>query len=69
MIYHNLPQINALIENSPKACQAIFYCARWCRFYDANHSIYFVGSEKGGFKFSRGQFNHPRYIEGPEELK
>lgn len=27
MIYHNLPQINALIENSPKTCQAIFYGA------------------------------------------
>lgn len=24
---------------------------------------------KGGFKFSRGQFNNIRYLEGPEELK
>ncbi|WP_434996644.1 hypothetical protein ACRZ5S_08205 [Vibrio scophthalmi] len=38
-------------------------------FYDVEHSAYFVGSEKGGFKFSRGQFNHIRYLEGPEELK
>ncbi|MBD8512916.1 hypothetical protein IFO68_09455 [Photobacterium sp. CAU 1568] len=38
-------------------------------FYDAEHSAYFVGSEKGGFKFSRGQFNHLRYLEGPEYLK
>lgn len=38
-------------------------------FYDAVHSIYFVGSEKGGFKFSRGHFNYLRYLEGPEELK
>ncbi|MEF1201201.1 hypothetical protein QTO12_11635 [Vibrio owensii] len=38
-------------------------------FYDAEHSAYFVGNEKGGFKFSRGQFNHIRYIEGPDELK
>lgn len=38
-------------------------------FYDAEHSAYFVGSEKGGFKFSRGQFNHLRYLKGPEELK
>lgn len=38
-------------------------------FFDAEHSAYFVGSEKGGFKFSRGQFNHLRYLEGPEELK
>lgn len=38
-------------------------------FYDAEHSAYFVGSEKGGFKFSRGQFNHVRHLEGPEYLK
>ncbi|MBW8186194.1 hypothetical protein [Shewanella nanhaiensis] len=38
-------------------------------FYDAEHSAYFVGSEKGGFKFSRGQFNHIRYLEGPDCLK
>lgn len=38
-------------------------------FFDAEHSAYFVGNEKGGFKFSRGQFNHLRYLEGPEELK
>ncbi len=38
-------------------------------FYDAEHSAYFVGSEKGGFKFSRGQFNHLRYLYGPEYLK
>ncbi|HDF7638979.1 TPA: hypothetical protein PEP54_003022 [Vibrio parahaemolyticus] len=38
-------------------------------FYDAEHSAYFVGSEKGGFKFSRGQFNHLRFLEGPEDLK
>ncbi|MBY8075222.1 hypothetical protein KW488_21955 [Vibrio fluvialis] len=38
-------------------------------FYDAEHSAYFVGSEKGGFKFSRGQFNHIRYLEGSDELK
>ncbi|NVC63547.1 hypothetical protein FC652_10460 [Vibrio sp. 05-20-BW147] len=38
-------------------------------FYDAEHSAYFVGSEKGGFKFSRGHFNHLRYLEGPEQLK
>ncbi|PML79470.1 hypothetical protein [Enterovibrio norvegicus] len=38
-------------------------------FYDAEHSAYFVGSEKGGFKFSRGQFNHLRYLEGPDDLK
>lgn len=38
-------------------------------FFDAEHSAYFVGSEKGGFKFSRGQFNHIRYLEGPDELK
>lgn len=38
-------------------------------FYDAEHSAYFVGSEKGGFKFSRGQFNHLRYLEGSENIK
>ncbi|UPR30236.1 hypothetical protein IS519_02825 [Vibrio crassostreae] len=38
-------------------------------FFDAEHSAYFVGSEKGGFKFSRGQFNHIRYLEGPDDLK
>jgi|GEM_PF-1727984 hypothetical protein len=38
-------------------------------FFDAEQSAYFVGSEKGGFKFSRGQFNHIRYLEGPDELK
>ncbi|EIL8370210.1 hypothetical protein ACNUCD_000183 [Vibrio alginolyticus] len=38
-------------------------------FFDAEHSAYFVGSEKGGFKFSRGHFNHIRYLEGPDELK
>ncbi|OBU23003.1 hypothetical protein [Photobacterium aquimaris] len=38
-------------------------------FYDEEHSAYFVGSEKGGFKFSRGQFNHLRYLDGPEDLK
>ncbi|MFT5716832.1 MAG: hypothetical protein ACI9T7_001010 [Oleiphilaceae bacterium] len=38
-------------------------------FYDAEHSAYFVGSEKGGFKFSRGQFNHVRYLDGPDYLK
>lgn len=38
-------------------------------FYDAEHSAYFVGSEKGSFKFSRGQFNHIRHLEGPEYLK
>lgn len=38
-------------------------------FFDAEHSAYFVGIEKGGFKFSRGQFNHIRYLEGPDELK
>lgn len=38
-------------------------------FYDAEQSAYFVGNEKGGFKFSRGQFNHLRFIEGPEYLK
>ncbi|MGS0724550.1 hypothetical protein ACVBKF_00055 [Shewanella sp. 0m-11] len=38
-------------------------------FYDAEHSAYFVGSEKGGFKFSRGQFNHVRFLAGPDELK
>ncbi|GHA50591.1 hypothetical protein ACFFLZ_17005 [Photobacterium aphoticum] len=38
-------------------------------FYDAEHSVYFVGSEKGGFKFHRGHFNHLRYLEGPEDLK
>ncbi|OOE59444.1 hypothetical protein BZG13_03535 [Salinivibrio sp. ML323] len=38
-------------------------------FYDADHSAYFVGIEKGGFKFHRGQFNHLRHLEGPEDLK
>lgn len=38
-------------------------------FYDTKHSAYFVGSEKGGFKFSRGQFNHVRYLDGPDYLK
>lgn len=38
-------------------------------FYDAEHSAYFVGMPKGGFKFSRGQFNHIRFLDGPEYLK
>lgn len=38
-------------------------------FFDGENSAYFVGSEKGGFKFSRGQFNHIRYLEGPDDLK
>jgi hypothetical protein len=38
-------------------------------FYDEKHSAYFVGMPKGGFKFSRGQFNHIRFIDGPEYLK
>lgn len=38
-------------------------------FYDAAHSAYFVGSGKGDFQKDRGQFNHIRYLEGPEELK
>lgn len=38
-------------------------------FYDAEHSAYFVGMPKGGFKFSRGQFNHIRFIDGPDYLK
>ncbi|MGL5335903.1 MAG: hypothetical protein ACRC9R_07125, partial [Enterovibrio sp.] len=38
-------------------------------FYDAEHSVYFVGNEKGGFKFSQRHFNHLRYLDGPEELK
>lgn len=38
-------------------------------FYDANSSSYFVGMPKGGFKFSRGQFNHLRYLDGPDYLK
>lgn len=38
-------------------------------FYDAEHSAYFVGISKGGFKFSRGQFNHIRFLDGPDYLK
>lgn len=38
-------------------------------FYDKEHSAYFVGMAKGGFKFSRGQFNHIRYLDGPDDLK
>jgi len=38
-------------------------------FYDAEHSAYFVGIPKGGFKFSRGQFNHIRFLDGPDYLK
>jgi len=38
-------------------------------FYDNEHSAYYVGMAKGGFKFSRGQFNNIRYLEGPDELK
>ncbi len=38
-------------------------------FYDAEHSAYFVGMPKGGFKFSRGQFNHIRFLDGPDYLK
>ena len=38
-------------------------------FYDAEHSAYFVGIPKGGFKFSRGHFNHIRFLEGPDYLK
>ncbi|WP_232824723.1 hypothetical protein [Algibacillus agarilyticus] len=38
-------------------------------FYDAEHSAYFVGMPKGGFKFSRGQFNHVRFLDGPDYLK
>jgi hypothetical protein len=38
-------------------------------FYDSKHSAYFAGVPKGGFKFSRGQFNHIRFLEGPDYLK
>lgn len=38
-------------------------------FYDAEQSAYFVGIPKGGFKFSRGQFNHIRFLDGPDYLK
>jgi len=38
-------------------------------FYDKQHSAYYVGMAKGGFKFSRGQFNNIRYLEGPDDLK
>ncbi|RYV01880.1 hypothetical protein SOPP22_12020 [Shewanella sp. OPT22] len=38
-------------------------------FYDSEHSAYFVGMPKGGFKFSRGQFNNIRFLDGPDYLK
>lgn len=62
-------ETGVMLNYSLKGEQNEYLEALTGHFYDAQHSAYFVGSEKGGFKFSRGQFNHIRYLEGPDKLK
>ena len=58
-----------LINYSLKAYHNEYLESQTGHFYDAEHSAYFVGMPKGGFKFSRGHFNHMRFLNGPEYLK
>ncbi|PMH46180.1 hypothetical protein BCU68_08915 [Vibrio sp. 10N.286.49.B3] len=58
-----------MLNYSLKGQQNEYLGALTGHFYDEENSAYFAGIEKGGFKFSRGQFNHIRFLEGPENLK
>jgi hypothetical protein len=62
-------QSGILLYYSLKGQHNEYLTALTGHFYNAEHSAFFAGIEKGGFKFSRGQFNHIRYLEGPEALK
>ncbi|CAH1534474.1 conserved hypothetical protein [Vibrio rotiferianus] len=62
-------ETGVMLNYSLKGEQNEYLEALTGHFYDDEHSAYFVGSEKGGFKFSRGQFNHLRFLVGSEELK
>ncbi|WP_394172308.1 hypothetical protein [Thalassotalea litorea] len=62
-------ETGVLLKASLTGKQNDYLTAFTGHFYDADQSVYFSGMESGNFQFSKGQFNHIRYLEGTPDLK